>query len=157
MKHKILEIGIDYHGVIDHRPRYFSDLCRHAISKGHHIHIITGGPKSAVIKKLDDIHLPYTHIFAIVDYYASKKEIQYLANGDFHIADDLWNKAKGIYCLEHNISIHIDDSQEYIKWFKTPYCLYNDNEQVCTINKLHTIDLTQSAEYVLESIENILF
>lgn len=152
MKHKKLKIGIDYHGVIDHNPNYFADFCREAIKRGHQIHIITGGPKTKVAQQLQADNILYSHIFAIVDFYIPKNAVSEFSEGHCRIDDDLWNRAKGIYCSEQGIDIHIDDSTEYNKYFSTPYCLYNNLEHYCTINNKQ-ISFTYPVSQALDTIE----
>ena len=155
MERRKLKIGIDYHGVIDHQLEYFSEFCKEAIRRGHQIHVITGGPKSSVSDTLKQAKIKYSYIFAIVDYYAAKNSVSYLTNGDFYIDNILWNKAKGEYCRQEGIDIHIDDSKEYIKWFTTPYCLYNNQKQVCYYNGSTKIDFSSDVSNVLNVIETL--
>ena len=155
INNKRLKIGIDYHGVIDHHPDYFASFCQTAIDRGHEIYIITGGPEAEVVKKLKSANIVYNHIFAIVDYYEGKNEVSHFADGKFHIADDLWNRAKGDYCLCQGINIHIDDSKEYIKWFQTPYCLYDDHNHCCYLGNNCKLDLSFDFNQVIDNIENL--
>lgn len=157
MECKTLKIGLDYHGVIDKNPNYFSVFCKLAFERGHQIHIITGGPKAQVKQKLEEAHIFYNHIFAIVDYYSSLNQIEYFASGDYHIPDDLWNKAKGEYCVREQIDFHIDDSKEYEQYFFTPYCYYQNMLHSCITKYGVEIDFTQPASKALEQIEQIFF
>lgn len=157
MKSTSLKIGLDYHGVIDQHPAYFARFCQEAVSRGHKIYIITGGPSKDVKAKLDKFNNPYNEIFAIVDFYEQKGEAILLSDGTYKISDDLWNKAKGEYCRQENIDIHIDDSAEYIKWFTTPYCKYNKNSNICQINNNQTINFSASPAEALTKIEEFLF
>lgn len=148
-----LKIGLDYHGVVDTRIEYFTLFAKEAHERGHQIYIITGGPKSSVQKKLDQYNFCYDHIFAIVDYYQAKDQVSYDANGDFHIAEHLWNKAKGEYCKIEGIDLQIDDSIEYAKWFKTPYCLYHKDSQTCILSEDKDINLFGNIQDTLDAIE----
>lgn len=149
----VFKIGLDYHGVVSLHPEYFAAFAREAISRGHEIHIITGGPEQAVAQKLQAIGLPYTRIFAIYDYYAAKGQISYLQDGDYHIPDILWDSAKGQYCSDEKINIHIDDSEKYIKWFSTPYCRYDKDSGACVLAGGAKVDFAMPADMALTEIE----
>ena len=152
-----LKIGLDYHGVIDQHPAYFAIFCQEALDRGHEIHIITGGPIKDVKAKLDDFNNPYSKIFAIVDYYEQKGLVSSLSKGGYTIAENLWNKSKGVYCAQEKIDIHIDDSREYIKWFTTCYCIYNKDSNNCLIDNERIVDFSLSPKEALNKIEQILF
>lgn len=157
MKNKGLKIGIDYHGVIDKNPDYFSTFCQIAIARGHQIHIITGGPQAQVKQNLAEHHILYNHIFAIVDYYQSLNQGEYFVSGEYHIPDELWNKAKAEYCLKEQIDFHIDDSKDYEQYFVTPYCHYQKALHCCFTGHNIEIDFKQSALNAIEQIEQIFF
>ncbi|MBE6445762.1 MAG: hypothetical protein E7019_06940 [Alphaproteobacteria bacterium] len=148
-----LKIGLDYHGVVDTRIEYFTLFAKEARKRGHQIYIITGGPKYLVQKKLDQHNFCYDHIFAIVDYFQAKDQVSYDANGNFHIAEDLWNKAKGEYCRIAGIDLQIDDSLEYAKWFKTPYCFYHQESKICILTDNQKINLFGNIQDTLDDIE----
>ena len=128
-----LKIGLDYHGVINSNQEYFCKFCNEAIKRGHQIHILTGGPRAIVAKQLCKAHVQYTNLFTIVDYYRQKGQAVCMPDGEWFVDEELWNRAKAIYCQTHKIDIQIDDSLVYGEYFKTPYCLYNANRQICTI------------------------
>lgn len=67
---------------------------------------------------LDAWQIKYTAIFSLLEHFASHGKVTYFENGNFKVPDDLWNKAKAEYCLEHNIDIQIDDTLEYGKIFQ---------------------------------------
>ncbi len=157
MKHKSLKIGLDYHGVIDKNPAYFSSFCKIALERGHQIYIITGGPQAQVEQSLAKAEIYYNYIFAIVDYYATTHQIKYFSDGSYHIPDELWNKAKGEYCFREQIDFHIDDSKEYEQYFVTPYCYYQNEHHCCTTQQDVKIDFNLSALKALEQIEQIFF
>lgn len=156
MTTKKLKIGIDYHGVIDQHPEYFALFCKEAISRGHKIYVITGGPSKDVAVKLGEFNNPYNEIFAIVDFYGQSSLMNFSDDGKYKISDELWNKAKGEYCRKEKIDIHIDDSQEYIKWFTTPYCLYNKKENKCKMPKRGFIDFSYLPAKAVDMIEQII-
>ena len=151
-----LKIGLDYHGVISRHQKYFADFAAEAVKRGHQIYIITGGPKYAIAQKLRQLHLPYTEIFAIYDFYKNSRYMEYQPNGDWHIPDELWDKAKGEYCLAQKINIHIDDSKKYIRWFSTPYCCFSSLSQNCVLENGAQIDFSQPAAAALDDIEAVM-
>lgn len=152
---KHLKIGLDFHGVINVQPQFFAEFTAEALRRGHEIHVITGGPESFVKGELKRLNIQYSKIFAIIDAYKNCPTVTTEQNGEFHIDDKVWNKAKAEYCRCHKIDLHIDDSCTYVKWFTTPYCCYNDG--CCQISKKHTLDLTKSATEALNYIEKVLF
>ena len=69
----------------------------------------------------------WDHFFSIDDYLRKKNipfNIDEKGGREFDL--DEWNKAKGVYCQEQNIDLHIDDSVEYGKTFATPYLCVED-------------------------------
>lgn len=119
------KIGIDLHGVITDMPAFFSFFTKAMIGAGAEIHIITGGATDDDKKLLDEHDIRYTHFFSIVDYHRQKgtetfgKHPKY---GFDMISDEEWDKTKGDYCREHNITLHIDDTLIYNNYFTTPFC-----------------------------------
>ena len=52
------------------------------------------------------------------------------ANGHPFMNDYDWDKTKADYCLKHGIQLHIDDSDAYGYFFKTPYArFYSKNKR----------------------------
>jgi len=45
------------------------------------------------------------------------------------IHDDIWNATKGQYCFEQKIGLHVDDSEVYGHYFKTPYLTYYKDDE----------------------------
>lgn len=157
MKNKVLlKIGLDYHGVVNARPEYFAAFTKEALSRGHQIHIITGGPYKTVEEQLKKQHISYTRLFAILDYYDAKGEVAYFENGEYKVPDKLWDSAKAEYCSDKGINIHIDDSREYIKWFTTPYCHYNEKTGKCRTENGRLVDFDIPPAQALDNIEQIV-
>lgn len=154
-KQKRLKIGIDYHGVIDQNPQYFRELACELIRRGHEVHIITGGPCEAITQALKKMKFCYTRSFAILDHYEGQGIVQYGSDGGFHIEDELWDSAKAKYCKARNIDLHIDDSQTYLKYFKTPYCCYDALNRRCTLNGRPCLDFRNSAGQVVDNLEKM--
>ncbi len=151
-----LKIGLDYHGVVNVRPEYFAAFAREALRRGHEVHIITGGPYKVVEEQLKKQHIVYTRIFAILDYYDARGEVTYFENGEYHIPDKLWDSAKAEYCSAEGINMHIDDSREYIKWFTTPYCHYENSGEECITENGRRVDFNTPPAEALDRIEQIV-
>ena len=96
----------------------------------------------------------YRNIFPL-EHFASHGKVTYFENGNFKVPDELWNKAKAEYCLEHDIDIQIDDTLAYGKNFSTPFCLYNAKTSTCEIGS-KTIKFTESASDTLKEIEEFI-
>ena len=151
-----LKIGLDYHGVIDQKPIYFAKLCHIARKRGHFIYIITGGPIVQVKEYLKDSNIEYDFIFAISDYYQALGEFKQTNDGRIEIPDEKWNIAKAIFCSHNKIDIHIDDSQEYLQWFTTPFCLYDNKNNTCTLKSGIIIDFKINPDEIIKQIEQII-
>ena len=149
-----LKIGLDYHGVIDCNPSYFSQFCAKAANRGHRIIIITGGPSPKIKKLLEKHHILYHHIFAITDYYQALRRIEQRPDGSFAIPQNLWNRAKGDFCQYNRIDFHIDDSLSYKQWFSTPFCMFNCKDFSCELPDNRKILLTEDANSMIKTIEN---
>ena len=122
-----MKLGLDYHGVITDNPKHFSHLSRLILFNDGEVHIITGEritPK--IYKHLDRLNIYFTHIFSILDYHIQNKTTRaWQDSRGWWIKKEVWNKTKAWYCLKHKIDLHIDDSEIYGKYFKTPYLLYS--------------------------------
>lgn len=140
-KRRILKIGLDFHGVINKNLSYFQRFCDALSKRGHHVYILTGGPKSTVKKDLKKAKIKYKVLFTIFDFYQAKGLVSCQGAGHFQIDEKLWNTAKADYCRSHNIDVQIDDSLIYGKYFTTPYCLYTEINCLLLNNK-EKIDLS---------------
>ncbi|HBO50024.1 MAG TPA: hypothetical protein DD619_04485, partial [Alphaproteobacteria bacterium] len=114
------KIGVDFHGVINTRPDFFREFCREALKIGMEVYIISGGPRETILAYLNQYRISYTKLWCIYDYYEQRHQVEFYDDGSFHVADELWNKAKAEYCKEQNICVHIDDSAIYGREFATP-------------------------------------
>lgn len=152
MNNEPIRIGLDFHGVVDKYPEYFSCFTHLAKQKGIEVYIITGGPRKVVDRFLQDHKIIYKELFAILDYYDAQGMVEYYKNGEYKVPDMLWNMAKGEYCAEKKITIHIDDSKEYADWFSTPFCFYDAQNRKCTLGNKISIDFTGDPEQTLEQI-----
>lgn len=132
LSHIILEntsqaprVGIDLHGVITDMPEFFSFFTKAMIAAGAEIHIITGGATEDDKKLLEEHDIRYTHFFSIVDYHKQKNTPTFGKHPKYGfdmISNEEWDKTKGDYCREHNITLHIDDTLIYNNYFTTPFC-----------------------------------
>ena len=147
-----IKIGLDFHGVITDNPEYFSLFTKDAIARGYEIHIITGGPADVVQGMLNEWHISYTTIFAILDFYNHLGKVKYFDNGEFKVEETLWNTAKARYCEENKISFHIDDSVTYAQWFSTPFCYYEGEEKKCRADTKTKINLSGNPQIALDEI-----
>ena len=122
------KIGLDLHGVIDALPEFFEFLTDSVIKNGGEIHIITGGSWNQDLEDLINSYgVKWTHKFSVYDHLI---EIGTPTTGEIKFPDgtiqskfvgDAWDKAKGDYCRENEISFHIDDTLIYNDFFTTPF------------------------------------
>ena len=61
----VLKIGLDFHGVISAKPDKFAIFCKKIRQLGVAVYVISGGPKSDIIKYLDRYGIEYDHVWAI--------------------------------------------------------------------------------------------
>ena len=118
-----MKFGFDIHGVIDKLPKAFAAMSNALVDAGHEVHVITG-PRitEEVVEELEGYGIKWTHIFSITDYYSEAEDVEVRwVDGDPWVDSHLWDRAKGDYCKRMNIDLHIDDSQDYGRYFKTPY------------------------------------
>ena len=148
-----LKISVDYHGVITSNPIFFKAFNQLALNENIKIIVLSGAHNVDVKAYLEKNHIPYTYVWSLLDDFKQRNLVAFNDDGSFHVADDIWNKAKARYCKEQNIDLHIDDSMLYGLYFQTPFCLYTPTEQKCQILKENIpIDFNQSAQKVLDEI-----
>ena len=137
------KLGLDVHGVLDALPDTFSFLSNAIINLGGEVHILTGGSwDSKLENQLHSLGIKWTHSFSIYDYLLEVKtpiigEVQF-PDGTIQkkFQDGAWDKVKGEYCREHNITLHIDDTLAYNEYFTTPFCrLWSHNNKPKSSNK----------------------
>lgn len=157
MSDKKVKIGVDFHGVLATNPVYFSGFCRKVMEKGWEIHIISGGPRNDILQYLNKNDIPFTELYTILETCDKAGTVKYFADGSFYVKEEIWNRAKGIYCEKNNISLHIDDSSYYEPYFSTPFCLYTLHKGRCKIEKDDfVIRFTDGVDAAIKSIENYL-
>jgi len=118
-----MKYGIDIHGVADTKRKFFAIFSQRAIANGHEVHIITGNMRTKEIEKeLESYGINYTHFFSVSDILIENNKATHWSSPTdpwFEATD--WNPTKAIYCKEHQIDLHFDDSNEYSKHFSTNY------------------------------------
>lgn len=149
------KIGLDFHGVINTNPEFFRELINLVRQEGIECHIISGGPEEFIAQYLAEQKINYQNLWCIFDFYEAKKKVTMLADGSFHIDDELWDKAKAEYCRNQNIDVHIDDSSIYGKYFTTPYCQYNPHTKQGIVNGT-VIDFSGEVQTALDELWNFL-
>lgn len=148
----MIKIGIDVHGVADSNPHFFSELSRLLIDNGHEVHILTGAEQT---KELEYeiryiLGLSYTHFFSTTSHNKNAGvEITYI-DGNPYMDNKIWNKAKAEYCLKHGIHLHIDDSDVYGKYFKTPYAKFEYKSSHDDLPIMTFIEKTDTGDTLLE-------
>lgn len=151
-----LKIGLDYHGVIDKNPSYFAAFCAEARRRGHLIYIITGGPAVKIKQLLTKYNVEYDFIFAISDYYQALGKVEQSPDGDLIVPKHLWNMAKAEFCRRNHINFHIDDSVDYLHWFSTPFCLYDNSEDICRLSPEINLNFSLEPSEVVNCLEQTI-
>lgn len=126
-----LKIGLDFHGVIDSNPTFFSSLSNMIVKDGGEVHIITGGSWSdSFEEQLSNFGIAWTHKFSVYDHLV---DIDTPTVGEYQFpdgevqkrfVDGHWDRVKADYCKENKISLHFDDTLIYNDFFETPFCRY---------------------------------
>ena len=124
-----MKLGLDLHGVVDKDPKIFSLNTNALVTNGHEVHIITGEEDSEKLRNaLEFLKIRYTHLFSISTHHKqSGTEMRYDENGNPWMDKEVWNTTKALYCEKIGIDLHIDDSEVYGRYFKTPYFLFTKN------------------------------
>lgn len=125
----MIKIGIDVHGVADSSPHLFSELSRILVDNGHEVHILTGAEHTEELEHEIRyiLGLSFTHFFSTTSHHKNAgTEITYI-DGNPYMDNKIWNRAKAEYCRKNDIQLHIDDSDVYGKYFKTPYAKFEFN------------------------------
>lgn len=124
----MVKISLDLHGVINDLPEVFQFITSSIIKNGGEVHIITGSTRLKAIKELKDLGFNpkehYSYVVGLPNFLEEKgkKVIRYnekFGNPEFSDLD--WDSAKAQYCAENGISLHIDDTLDYGKYFRTPF------------------------------------
>lgn len=121
-----IKVGLDLHGVISAHPKFFSAMSKALVKNGAEVHIITGSHSVEILDEIKKYDISYTHLFSIADYHRSiKTPMWYDDNKTPWIDKTLWDLTKAEYCEREGIEFHIDDSDVYGEYFKTPYAKIN--------------------------------
>lgn len=122
-----MKLGLDFHGVITAKPKFFSRISKLFMLGGHDVHILTGSRWTLDLERqLVGYDISWTHKFSISDHHHEiGTPMTGYDEGQPKIDDLTWNKTKAWYCLQHGIDLHIDDSPVYGQYFITPYCHYD--------------------------------
>ena len=127
-----MKIGIDVHGVITKNPELWADITMGLVFSGHEVHILTGVEEGEeLVTELANHAITYTHLFSITTYHKSiGTHIVYKDEAKRHpqIAPPKWDRTKADYCEREGVTLHIDDSTEYGKYFvgQAQYLIYNE-------------------------------
>lgn len=92
-----------------------SKICKLAREQGHVIWISTGYPLSLCERNLKIID--YDNVFSIVDYHKSIGTQMWQGEKGWHMNKDFWNPTKGEWAKRENIDLHLDECEEYEKYF----------------------------------------
>jgi hypothetical protein len=132
-----LKIGVDIHGVATDATEFFVEFTKTMVDAGHEVHILTGPPLEKARVEVQSLGLSYTHLFSIADYHKEVgTEMTWDAKGHPFMGDYEWDKTKADYCLREGIHLHIDDSDSYNYFFKTPYArFYSKNKREHYVKK----------------------
>lgn len=122
-----MKIGLDVHGVCTEAPEFFSLISKLLKENNCEVHIITGKRVSdGAIDEIKALGISYTHFFSIADYHSENGTNMWDdENGTPWLDDETWNRTKGDYCSRNNIDFHIDDTERYREFFKTPFAFIN--------------------------------
>ncbi|MBR2299419.1 MAG: hypothetical protein IJ870_02450 [Alphaproteobacteria bacterium] len=152
-----MKIGVDYHGVINAQPDFFRRFNELALEKGFELVVLSGGSKKDVETFLLKNKIPYTSVFSILDDFNAKNMVTFYEDGSFFVPNEIWNKSKAKYCLEHHVDVHIDDSMLYGSYFQTPFCLYAPTQEKCNLLKTNIrVDFNQAPECVLDDLIKLI-
>ena len=123
----MIKIGLDIHGVSDADQAFFAELTTLLVNAGHEVHILTGAEQTPQLESYlkNEIGLLWTHFFSITSHHLElHTPITYIKSNPY-MDDEIWNQTKAEYCATHNIQLHLDDSDVYGRFFKTPYARYH--------------------------------
>jgi hypothetical protein len=144
----IVKLGLDIHGVIDRYPTFFIEAAKRLVQERQaEIHVITGVRFSDRIdqqlRDYDSGNKWWSHFFSLTDYLISQNCDYTFDKHNRHSFDNLiWDRVKGDYCAENNITLHIDDTERYASYFKTPVIILREPED---LNFIHGILFMEKA------------
>lgn len=147
------KVSLDFHGVINSNPEFFCNFLSFLQTRGIEIYIISGGPQKFIARYLAMHNIPYNHIWCIFDHFNERDKVKIAADGTFRIDDKLWNSAKGKFCKQENIDLHIDDSIVYGRHFSTPYVRFDTLKQCFDLGK-EKISVNEDTEVIWQALQN---
>ena len=150
------KISVDFHGVITAEPEFFGAMMQIWHKQGIKVYVVSGGPCDYIKQYLAEHKIVYDKLWCIFDHFNAIEKIEVAADGSFHIDDELWNAAKGQYCAQEKIGLHIDDSKIYGKYFTTPYVRFDNKARHFAIGGAALwVDLgAEQAAKILQAIAN---
>jgi hypothetical protein len=129
MSQKKFKLSLDLHGVIDALPEFLSFITHAVVNAGGEVHVLTGGTLSPKMEEeLRKFGIVWTHLVSVYNHLL-ETGAEIVGEVEFpdgttqkKFADGLWDTAKGDYCRQNNIDLHIDDTLIYNDHFTTPFC-----------------------------------
>ena len=117
-----MNIGLDFHEVIDKFPEIFATLSNYWLQENHEIHIVTGQERSVIEPKVHALNIKFTHFFSIVDWHKGQGTPMYTRSDKkgWWMSRDTWLQSKARYASRAGLDIHFDDQLDYAKYF--PNC-----------------------------------
>lgn len=130
------KLGLDLHGVIDKCPEKFIFLSMAIRGMGGTVIICTGSRNDQKLtdqlKGYCDGYKWWDSIFSITDYLI-QSGVKYTENSDGGVTVEdpiTWDRVKGDWARENNISLHIDDSPGYAQYFPSDiYLKFNERTE----------------------------
>lgn len=135
------KLGIDWHGVLDAIPEHIVFLANAVVAAGGEVHILTGMEWTEKCEEqLKEWGCNYTHHLSIFDYHHKIMKTPVVGwHETFNIPkidNEAWDRTKGDYCREHQISLHLDDTLEYEQYFTTGFArVFTNNNKPKRPNK----------------------
>ena len=121
-------ISLDFHGVLDADPEFFTKLALTNLSLNCEIHVVSGlnirDLENELFRLKREYGFRWTTSFSI-ETHLLETGVEYTEkNGNLYFPDEEWYSSKGKYCASVGCTIHFDDTPEYEKYFSTPFVLW---------------------------------
>jgi len=111
------KIGLYLHDVCDAYPVLFRGLAEKWIEKGCEVHIVTGQSWELAEKTIDELQIPYTHHFSVVDCHVERGTNVWHTDTGPWMDGTIWDSTKGLYARSVGLDIHFDDTERYARHF----------------------------------------
>lgn len=120
-----MHLGLDIHGVIDNDLFHWKALANLIRKMGGKVTIITGESISPKLLAELGNEVFWDNLVSIQDELSKIMEpIGYNEFGRPVFPSEAWDSFKGKYCDEHGVTMHVDDTARYGKYFhKTRFIL----------------------------------